>query len=170
MGRVISAFDDINREGLMETPKRYIKFLDEFLSPPDFELTDFEGEGYDEMIICKDIPFFSLCEHHLAPFFGAGTIAYIPEKRVIGLSKMPRTLEKFCRRFQNQERITCQVAEYLWKNLKPKGVAVTLQARHLCVEMRGVRKQGTQTVTTKLLGAFKDDQSTRNEYIQMIRG
>jgi len=161
--------EDINREGLKDTPKRYIKFLTEFLNPPDWNCTSFEGEGYDEMIIQTNIPFHSLCEHHLAPFFGEGHIAYIPDKRIVGLSKLARTLETFARRLQNQERITTQVAEFLWDELKPKGVAVSLTAKHLCMEMRGVKKHNTHTTTNKLLGAFKDNATVRNEFLNSIK-
>ena len=108
---------DINREGLKDTPKRYIKFLKEFLSPPEWSCTSFDSEGYDQMIIQSNIPFYSLCEHHIAPFFGIGAIAYIPNKRIVGLSKLARTLETYSRRLQNQERITQQVAEFLQEQL-----------------------------------------------------
>ena len=144
--------EDVNREGLQETPKRFVKFFREFLNPPEWNCTSFEGEGYDEMIVQTNIPFHSLCEHHIAPFFGTGTIAYIPNKRIVGLSKLARTLETFARRLQNQERITTQVAEFLWNELEPLGVAVQLTAKHMCMEMRGVKKHDTNTTTTKLLG------------------
>lgn len=159
---------DTQREGLKETPKRYIKFLNEFCTPPDFEFTTFEKENYDQMIIVKEIPFYSLCEHHLAPFFGTAHIAYIPNKRIVGLSKIPRTLEKFSRRPQNQERITNQVAEYLMENLKAKGVGVILEARHMCVEMRGVEKPGCVTITSALLGNFKDH-NVKSEFISLTK-
>lgn len=161
--------EDVNREGLRETPKRFVKFFTEFLNPPQWNCTSFEGEGYDEMIVQTGIPFHSLCEHHIAPFFGTGTIAYIPNKRIVGLSKLARTLETFARRLQNQERITTQVAEFLWNELEPKGVAVQLTAKHMCMEMRGVKKHDTHTTTTKLLGVFKDDQNVRNEFLNSIK-
>jgi len=161
--------EDVNREGLKETPKRFVKFFKEFLNPPQWVCTSFEGEGYDEMIVQTGIPFHSLCEHHIAPFFGTGTIAYIPNKRIVGLSKLARTLETFARRLQNQERITTQVAEFLWNELEPKGVAVQLSAKHMCMEMRGVKKHDTYTTTTKLLGVFKDDQNVRNEFLNSIK-
>jgi GTP cyclohydrolase I len=168
--RVLQYFgEDVEREGLKETPKRYIKFLKEFLTPPKWNCTTFEGEGYDEMIIQTGIPFHSLCEHHIAPFFGYGTIAYIPNKRIVGLSKLARTLETYSRRLQNQERITTQVAEFLMEKLEPKGVAVQLTAKHLCMEMRGVKKHNTWTTTTKLIGYFKDNDSARNEFLNGIR-
>ena len=161
--------EDANREGLQETPKRFVKFFKEFLSPPKWNCTTFEGEGYDEMIVQTNIPFHSLCEHHIAPFFGTGTIAYIPNKRIVGLSKLARTLETYSRRLQNQERITMQVADFLWKELEPKGVAVQITAKHMCMEMRGVKKHDTHTTTTKLLGAFKDDPSARAEFLNAIK-
>lgn len=171
MAFVIGAFDDTGREGLRDTPKRYVKFMHQFLSPEPFNFTTFESEGYDEMIIVKDIPFFSLCEHHLAPFFGTGSIAYIPNpdtKRIVGLSKLPRVLDMFSRRLQNQERITAQVAQYIQEQLNPAGVAVMLEARHMCVEMRGIKKSGANTVTTSLIGNFKTDSTVRAEFMAQV--
>jgi len=161
--------EDPNREGLKETPKRYIKFLEEFLSPPEYNFTVFDSEGYDEMIIESDISFQSLCEHHCAPFWGFGTIAYVPDKKIVGLSKLARCLESFSRRFQNQERITMQVADFIEKELQPKGVAVLLKARHTCMEMRGVRKSGIWTTTSCLRGCFKNDLNCRNEFLQLSK-
>jgi len=165
-----SVGQDAEREGLIETPKRYVKFLDEFFNPPKFNFTMFTNEeGNDEMVIVKDIPFYSMCEHHMAPFFGTGHIAYIPNKTIVGLSKLPRTLDLFCRRLQNQERITQQVANFIMEQLKPKGVTVVLQARHMCVEMRGVEKPGTQTITSSMLGVFKSDMNARQEFLKLIK-
>tara|TARA_R110000744_G_scaffold128003_1_gene235004 strand:- start:1 stop:840 length:840 start_codon:yes stop_codon:yes gene_type:complete len=161
--------EDATREGLLETPKRFIKFFKEFLNPPEWNCTTFEGEGYDEMIVQTNIPFHSLCEHHIAPFFGTGTIAYIPNKRIVGLSKLARTLETYSRRLQNQERITMQVADFLWNELEPQGVAVQLTAKHMCMEMRGVKKHDTFTTTTKLIGIFKTDSSARQEFLNSIK-
>lgn len=161
--------EDPNREGLKETPKRYVKFMKEFLSPPDFNFTTFDSEGYDEMIIQKNIPFHSLCEHHTAPFYGVGHIAYIPNKKIVGLSKLARTLESFSRRFQNQERITKQVAEMIQNELDPKGVAVVITAQHMCMSMRGVKKHDTWTTTSKMIGSFKDDLNCRNEFLNLIK-
>jgi GTP cyclohydrolase I len=157
------------REGLKDTPKRYMKFLKEFLTPTDFTFTTFENDGSDEMIIVKNIPFFSLCEHHLAPFFGTASIAYIPRDIIVGLSKIPRLLDMFARRLQNQERITKQVADKLMQNLSPKGVAVVLTARHLCVEMRGIKKHDVHTTTSAMVGVFKDDLNCRQEFLQLIK-
>lgn len=166
---ILSAFDDPEREGLKDTPRRYVKFLEEFLTPPEFKFSTFEKENYDQMVIQTNIPFFSLCEHHLAPFFGVGHIAYIPEKKIVGLSKLARVLEKFARRFQNQERITQQTADYLQEQLQAKGVAVVLKAQHLCMAMRGVKKHDTWTYTSAMLGAFYFKQEARNEFLQLIR-
>tara|TARA_R110000744_G_scaffold51_1_gene211 strand:+ start:830 stop:1675 length:846 start_codon:yes stop_codon:yes gene_type:complete len=159
--------EDCNREGLVETPKRFIKFFNEFLNPPIWNCTTFESEGYDEMIVQSNIPFHSLCEHHIAPFFGEATIAYIPNKRIVGLSKLARTLETFSRQLQNQERITTQVAEFLVKELEPLGVAVIIKAKHMCMEMRGVKKHDTWTTTSKMVGVFKEDEKARNEILQI---
>lgn len=170
VARLLQYFgEDITREGLQETPKRFIKFFKEFLNPPEWNCTSFEGEGYDEMIVQTNIPFHSLCEHHIAPFFGKGTIAYIPNKRIVGLSKLSRTLETYARRLQNQERITTQVAEFLWNELNPKGVAVQLTAKHMCMEMRGVKKHNTWTTTTKLIGVFRNDINVKNEFLSSIK-
>jgi GTP cyclohydrolase I len=166
--RIIQYFDDSNRPGLVDTPRRYVKFLKEFLNPPEFNFTTFDSEGADEMIVVSNIPFFSLCEHHLAPFFGTAAIGYIPnETTIAGISKLPRVLEMFARRFQNQERITTQVAEYLNEKLSPRGVAVTITARHLCMEMRGVKKHDTWTTTSKLIGVFKEDPDARREFLNL---
>ena len=161
--------EDCNREGLKETPKRYIKFFKEFLNPPEWNCTTFSSEGYDEMIVQSNIPFYSLCEHHIAPFFGEGFIAYIPDKKIVGLSKLARTLETFSRRLQNQERITEQVATFLMEELEPLGVAVVLKAKHLCMEMRGVKKHNTFTTTSKMTGVFKTDINARQEFLNLIK-
>jgi GTP cyclohydrolase IA len=166
---ILQRFDDPDREGLAETPHRYIKFLEEFLNPPEFRFTTFDAEGYDEMIVQTNIPFYSLCEHHLAPFFGTGYIAYIPDKRIVGLSKLARVLDKFARRFQNQERITKQIAEFLNEQLQPKGVGVVLRAQHLCMSMRGVEKHDTWTTTSQLVGRLMEDQSSRAEFMALIK-
>ena len=156
------------REGLLDTPRRYLSAFEEFLNPPVFNMTTFDAESTDEMIVQLDIPFYSFCEHHLLPFFGKGYIAYIPDKKIVGLSKLARTLETFARRLQNQERITNQVADYLQENLEAKGVAVVLKARHLCMEMRGVKNSDTNTITSKLLGYFRTDERTRAEFLNLI--
>jgi len=161
--------ENTSREGLIETPKRYIKFMREFLEPKEFNFTSFDAEGTDEMIIQSNIPFYSLCEHHTAPFFGFANVAYIPNKKIVGLSKLARTVDLYANRFQNQERITTQIAERLQNELNPKGVAVTLKAQHLCMCMRGVKKHDTWTQTSKMLGVFKDDLNCRNEFLSLIK-
>ena len=166
---ILNEFDNTEREGLKDTPKRYIKFLREFLSPPEFNFTAFDAEGTDEMIVQSNIPFYSLCEHHIAPFFGVAHIAYIPNKKIVGLSKLARTLELYSRRLQNQERITSQIAERLMNELNPLGVGVVLKAQHLCMSMRGVKKHDTHTTTSKLLGFFKEDLNCRNEFLSLIK-
>lgn len=162
--------EDPTREGLQETPKRYLKFMKQFLEKDDFNFTVFDAEGYDEMIVQKDIPFYSLCEHHIAPFFGTATVAYIPGDKIVGLSKLARTVRHYAANLQNQERITSQVAERLEKELKPLGVAVTISARHFCMEMRGVKTHDVHTVTTKVTGAFKEKPETRAEYMGHLKG
>ena len=169
MRRVLQYFDDPNREGLRETPKRYIKFLKEFLTTPDFNFTTFDAEGTDEMIIQTNIPFYSLCEHHIAPFYGYAHVAYIPNDKIVGLSKLARTVDLYAHNFQNQERITTQVAERLMEELNAKGVAVVLTAQHMCMSMRGVKKHDTWTTTSKMLGRFKEDLNTRNEFLNLIK-
>lgn len=166
---LIAIGENPEREGLVDTPKRVLKFYKEFLSPPKYKFTVFDSEGYDQMIVQKNIAFFSLCEHHLAPFFGTASVAYIPNGKIVGLSKLARTVEWYARRLQNQERITNQVANKLQKELNPIGVAVTLEARHLCMEMRGVETHDTVTTTSQLLGAFKNEPEARAEYMEFIK-
>ena len=160
--------EDPTREGLLETPKRYIKFMKEFLTPKEFNFTSFDAEGTDEMIVQTNIPFYSLCEHHIAPFFGVANVAYIPKGKIVGLSKLARTVDLYANRLQNQERITTQVAERLQKELSPLGVAVTLKAQHLCMNMRGVKKHNTWTTTSKMIGVFKEDAKAREEFFNII--
>lgn len=161
--------ENTDREGLKETPKRYIKFMREFLEPKEFNFTSFDAEGTDEMILQTNIPFYSICEHHTAPFFGYANVAYIPNDKIVGLSKLARTVDLYANRFQNQERITSQIAERIQKELNPKGVAVSLKAQHLCMCMRGVKKHDTWTQTTKLIGVFKEDEKARNEFLNFIK-
>ncbi|HVW99762.1 MAG TPA: GTP cyclohydrolase I FolE [Candidatus Babeliaceae bacterium] len=165
--RVLGEGDE--REGIADTPKRFINFMEQFCNPEPFNFTTFDSEGHDEIVIVKDIQFYSLCEHHLAPFFGTAAIAYIPNGKIVGLSKMPRVLEMFARRLQNQERITNQVAEYLMEHLNPKGVAVVLNARHMCMEMRGIKKPGANTITSAMRGVFKENLNTRQEFLNLIK-
>lgn len=159
-----------DREGLRETPKRYLKFLREVTSCPEFNLTTFENEGGNDMIVQTGIPFYSLCEHHMVPFFGTACVAYLPQKRIVGLSKLARLVEKHSRRLQNQERITYQVAQELSETLDCGGVAVVMKARHLCMEMRGVKKAGAETTTSRMVGAFLDDASAKQEVLKLFHG
>ncbi len=161
--------EDTTRQGLQDTPKRYIKFLKEFLTPKEFQFTTFDAEQADEMIVQTNIPFYSLCEHHVAPFFGVANVAYIPQGKIIGLSKLARTVDLYANRLQNQERITTQIAERIQQELNPLGVGVTLKAQHLCMNMRGIKKHDTWTITSKLLGVIKDDEKARSEFLNFAK-
>ncbi len=156
------------REGLRATPQRYADFIKDFFDAPKLDLSVFPNEGYDEMIVQSNIAFYSVCEHHLLPFFGYGAVAYIPNKHIVGLSGLALTLENFGRGLQTQERLTTQVAEFLTDKLQPKGVGVILTARHLCMEMRGLKKPDTQTTTSCLKGLFKNNSSTRSEFLHIV--
>jgi GTP cyclohydrolase I len=161
--------DDPYREGLVDTPKRYRKLMQELCTRKPIEFTTFEDEQYDEMISVSEIPFYSLCEHHLVPFFGVAHVSYIPNGRIVGLSKIPRLVEYCSAGFQNQERITQEIARMLDEKLTPRGVGVQVKARHLCMEMRGVKKPGAMTTTTSLIGLFKSDKQVREEFLDSIR-
>ena len=165
--------EDPTREGLVRTPERYAKayqYLTKgYNEDPAAVLKDaLFTVGYDEMVIVKDIEMFSLCEHHLLPFFGKVHIAYIPKGKVLGLSKLPRLVEVFARRLQVQERLTVEIAESIQHAIQPMGVGVVVEARHLCMMMRGVEKQHSATVTSSMLGAFRAQQ-TRQEFLSLIR-
>jgi GTP cyclohydrolase I len=167
--------EDPTREGLRETPSRVAKAFVEWTSgynqDPAAILKCFEeaAEKYDEMVFQGNIEFYSLCEHHLAPFFGTAYIAYIPNGRVVGLSKLPRLVDVFARRLQVQERMTRQIAEALNDHLEPLGVAVVLRARHLCMESRGIRRSGALTTTSAVLGVFRDRPEVRAEFFSLAR-
>lgn len=167
--------EDPDREGLAKTPERVersLRFLTQgYQENPEalFRNARFVSERYDEMVLVKDIDYFSNCEHHLIPFFGKCHVAYIPDGKIVGLSKIPRLVEIFSRRLQVQERLTCQIAETLQEYLKPKGVAVVMEAQHLCTMMRGVQKQNTKMVTSSMLGTFRSDPKTRMEFLSLIR-
>jgi GTP cyclohydrolase IA len=167
--------EDPTREGLLETPKRVAKaFLGDFLKgyqedPKDI-LKTFSGEDYDEMVLVKNIPFYSLCEHHMVPFFGTAHVGYIPSGRIVGLSKLPRLVDCFSRRLQVQERLTREIATALDDHLSPTGVMVVVNARHMCMEARGIRKAGSSTTTSCVMGAFKDTKKgAREEFLRLIR-
>ena len=162
------------REGLARTPERVAKSLKYLtqgyqVNPKEILKNAVFKEPYDEMVIVKDIEIFSLCEHHLLPFYGKAHIAYIPNGKIIGLSKIPRVVEVFSRRLQVQERLTTQIAECLMEALAPKGVAVVIEALHLCMSMRGVRKADAYTITSSMLGAFRKDARSRSEFLSLIR-
>ncbi|MGH9649605.1 MAG: GTP cyclohydrolase I FolE [Terriglobales bacterium] len=166
--------EDPEREGLARTPERTAKAL-EYLTkgyredPEELLRGALFNVDYDEMVIVKDIEMFSLCEHHLLPFFGKVHIAYLPKGKVIGLSKLPRLVDVFARRLQVQERLTTQIAETIQKAIEPQGVGVVVEARHLCMMMRGVEKQHSSAVTSSMLGAFREEQEARQEFLSLIR-
>jgi GTP cyclohydrolase IA len=166
--------EDPDREGLLETPARFLKAWEEYTRGyrmnPEEILKSFEdgAQRVDEMVIVRDIPVYSLCEHHLAPFFGKAYVGYVPDKRILGLSKISRLVEIYGRRLQVQERLTNQIADALDTHLKPLGVAVVIECRHMCMESRGVRHTGTATVTSALRGNIKTNADTRREFLSLI--
>lgn len=166
--------EDPDREGLRETPARFLKALAEYTrgyrQKPEDILKVFEdgAQSVDEMVIVRDIPLYSLCEHHLAPFFGKAHIGYVPDQRILGLSKISRLVEVFSRRLQVQERLTNQIADALATHLSPMGVAVVIECRHMCMESRGVRHSGATTVTSALRGTIKTNADTRKEFLSLI--
>ena len=165
--------EDLTREGLLKTPQRAAKALQFLMQGYDQNVEEVVNdaifnEEYDEMVIVKDIECYSLCEHHLLPFFGKCHVGYIPRKKIIGLSKIPRIVDMFARRLQVQERLTKQIAEALQEVLTPAGVAVVIEAQHLCMMVRGVQKQHSQTMTNVMLGEFRDKISTRTEFMRCI--
>ena len=167
--------EDPNREGLVETPKRVIKAFKEYFkgyhqdAHADLSKTCGDVEGYDDMVVEKNITLESHCEHHMAPIIGVAHVAYIPNKKVVGLSKLARTVEIFSKRLQTQERLTMQIAKTLMESLDAKGVAVTINAAHQCMTMRGVKKEKATTVTNYFLGSFREDLSIQNRYLGYIK-
>ena len=168
------AGDDPEREGLVETPKRVARawkeYCEGYSDDPAYHLSRIFHEvgGYDEIVLLKDIPFQSHCEHHMAPIIGKAHIAYLPQDYVVGISKLARVLEAFARRLQVQERLTAQVADCIWENLKPLGVAVVIKASHGCMTGRGVRTHGTDMMTSRMMGVFKRDEKSREEVLRLM--
>ena len=165
--------EDPSREGLQRTPHRVAKAWEFLCSGYNQDVEKVLNgavfhEKYNEMVIVKDIDFFSVCEHHLLPFYGRVHIAYIPNGKIVGLSKIPRLVEVFSRRLQVQERLTQQIADTLFETLEPDGVAVVVEARHLCMMMRGVEKQNSAATTSAMLGSFREDMRTRSEFLNLI--
>ena len=171
---IVRLGEDPTREGLVRTPER-VQRAWEYLTrgykedPEEMLKNALFSVNYDEMVIVKDVEMFSLCEHHMLPFFGKVHVAYIPNGKVIGLSKIPRLIEMFSRRLQIQERLTTQIAETIQNVIEPQGVGVVIEARHLCMMMRGVEKQHSATVTSSMLGCFREEQETRTEFLSLIR-
>jgi len=166
--------EDPNREGLRKTPERFEKALKYLTSGYQQNMESLLNGAtfsvhYDEMVVVKDIEFFSLCEHHLLPFFGKAHVAYLPNKRVLGLSKIARLVNMYGRRLQIQERMTSQIAEAIQEKISPEGVGVIIEARHLCMQMRGVEKQHGQAVTSAMLGSFRHNKQTRDEFLSLVR-
>lgn len=165
--------EDPSRDGLVRTPNRVAKSLLELTSGQNVNVDKIINDAlfevpYSEMVLVRDIDFYSLCEHHLLPFFGKCHVAYIPDGKVIGLSKIPRVVEAFSRRLQVQERLTSQIANILLEKIKPLGVAVVMEARHLCMEMRGAQSKNAPTVTSAMLGNFRSDARTREEFLKFV--
>jgi GTP cyclohydrolase I len=166
--------EDPSREGLRDTPRRVEKSLRFLTSGYDTDLDSLLNNAlftveYNEMVIVRNIDFYSLCEHHMLPFFGRCHVAYLPDRRVIGLSKIPRVVDVFARRLQVQERLTSQVAETIRDKVRPHGVAVVMEATHLCMSMRGVEKQNSFAITSSMLGAFRDNARTRMEFLELLK-
>ena len=168
--------DDINREGLLDTPKRVVKAYKELFSGYDQDAEEELGRtfeevaGYDDIVLVKDIGFHSHCEHHMVPIIGKAHVAYLPDGRVLGLSKIARVVDIFAQRLQTQESITAQIANTIDEALSPRGVAVMIEAEHMCMAMRGIRKQGSTTLTTTFTGAFRNDPQEQARFISMVRG
>ena len=166
--------EDPSREGLARTPERAARAYQFLTQGYQQDLTKLLNDAFfqvkqDEMVIVKEIDFYSLCEHHLLPFFGRCHVAYLPDKKIVGLSKIPRLIEMFARRLQVQERLTTQIAEAINEHVRPLGVACVIEASHLCLMMRGVQKQNARAVTSSMLGAFRSSEKTRAEFLTLIR-
>lgn len=169
------AGDDPTREGLIDTPKRVVKAYEELFggyakdAAKDLERVFEDVAGYDDMVVLRDIPYFSHCEHHMVPFFGKAHVAYYPSNGVVGLSKVARVVDTFSKRLQTQEALTSQIAEAMDDNLKPRGVAVMVEGEHMCMSMRGIQKSGVSTVTTQFTGVFRDDPAEQVRFITLVR-
>ncbi len=165
--------ENIERPGIKDTPVRIARMFEEIfrgMFPPDEDLLKcIEGDTHDEMVLIKDIPFYSVCEHHFLPFFGYAHIAYIPDGRIVGLSELPKALDYLSKRPQVQERLTSQLANLLMEKLKPKGCMVVIEAEHLCMSMRGIKKPDTKTITSAVRGIFRRSQTTRQEALELIK-
>ena len=168
------AGDDPSREGLLETPKRVVKSYEEFYEGYDKDPKEIlskvfeEIEGYDEIVLVKDIPLQSHCEHHMVPIIGKAHVAYLPDQRVVGLSKLARVVDMFGKRLQTQETMTAQIADTINEVLQPKGVAVVIDAEHQCMSSRGVHKHGSSTITSRMIGVFRENQKSRMEFLNLI--
>tara|TARA_R100000664_G_scaffold33942_1_gene52912 strand:+ start:2637 stop:3449 length:813 start_codon:yes stop_codon:yes gene_type:complete len=160
--------EDVKREGLQDTPKRVVKAWKELTTPPEFNPTVFDANGYDQMIIESGITYYTFCEHHMLPFFGKANIGYIPDKQIIGISKLARCVEYFSKRLNTQEYFTNNIGNYLKDKLNPLGIAVVVTGRHMCQEMRGVKKEGCMT-TSYVNGFFKEDHKARSEFMRLIK-
>jgi len=165
--------EDPNRPGIKETPARVAKMYTELFSglkkPNEDLLKPIAGESHDEMVLLKEIPFYSICEHHLLPFIGKASVAYIPDGKITGLSELAKALEYFASRPQVQERLTTQLADIIMEKLKPRGCMVVIDAEHLCLSMRGIKKPGAKTVTSAVRGIFRSKQSTREEMLELLK-
>ena len=169
---LLAVGEDVHREGLLKTPERvarmYAELLDGTFEDPSVHLKSVFTEKYDEIVLLRDIPFYSVCEHHLLPFIGKAHVAYLPTGKVLGVSKIARIVDSFAHRLQAQERLTGQIADFLMQNLRPLGVAVVLQASHSCMTIRGIRKPGSEMVTSALRGIFKRDARSRAEVLHLM--
>ncbi|MHC4680946.1 MAG: GTP cyclohydrolase I FolE [Planctomycetota bacterium] len=169
---LVAVGEDVNREGLKRTPERVARMYAELLGgmqeDPDMHLRGVFTENYDEIVLLRDIPFYSICEHHLMPFIGSAHVAYLPSGMVLGVSKLARIVDSFARRLQTQERLTYQIADFIMNSLKPQGAAVVLEASHSCMTIRGIRKPGSAMVTSALRGIFKRDPRSRSEVLSLM--
>ncbi|MHC4693357.1 MAG: GTP cyclohydrolase I FolE [Planctomycetota bacterium] len=169
---LLAVGEDIEREGLKKTPERvarmYVELLGGMQEKPEKHLRSVFTENYEEIVLLREVPFYSICEHHLMPFIGQAHVAYLPSGRILGISKLARVVDCFARRLQSQERLTYQIADFIMNKLKPQGVAVVLEASHSCMTIRGIKKPGSVMVTSALRGIFKRDPKSRNEIMSLM--